>query len=179
MSGPFFPPSAGGGGSADGWSALAFAASGTYFGRTMYKSSASIAVAAGQILQMEAFLHKLSSANITLAVSIDGVNCYEWDIGNDGNQYYGYSNPSFTGLESTGGQGAQNWSGYHHVMAGIAAIDAGPTNTVWGAFDGRPALGMAGDGHVAVIGSVFFYVFTDAIADCSVRARVSAPGLFS
>lgn len=169
-------PTGGGGGSTFGqaWTDVTFTGSTiTIFGAAgTYPSDQTFTLAAGNTLEIESFIHKASSANGLIGVSLDGgTTGYIFFVGNDGNYAINYyASGSYQNIVSTGGHSQQNKTGVVKMNPTISAI-ASSTNGVTCTWTGLYQT-MFGDSNVNMVGTVTIYLVTDNISDCLMQARV-------
>jgi hypothetical protein len=162
------------------WTALTFGSTGTIFGAAgTYISDQTFSLGAGQMLEIDGYVHKALSANGLLGVSVDGGSTgYVVFVGNDGNyaiNYYASSN--YNNIVSTGGSSPQNWAGHHKLMPTIVCVGSSD-NRIYCLFDGMLS-GIHADVNVQMEGTVTIYLVTDSVAGCSYRARVITGGMFT
>lgn len=166
---------------ANGWTALTFTNTVTIFGTAgVYQSNETLTAAAGDFIEIEAYIYKIGSNYSRIGISPDATNGYMLVNQLDGNDvYYTYASGSATNKQASGSNAAQTWTGKHVYKLSLNVQNTGSTNnTTWGQIDAWVAAFFS-DSSVSFVAGNQFYVQTDDITQCSVRARVVAANMFT
>jgi hypothetical protein len=167
--------------SGGGWVPLSFSSTVTIFGTAgLNVSNQSIVAAAGDFLEVEGFVYKLTGSNCRVSLSPDAANGYMFVNQGDGNNVlYSYASGSANNRAATGTNANQTWTGMHHFHARLNVQNTGSTNnTSWVEIDQWPS-GLVTENSVSFVGTNIFYVESDDITKCALRARIISPTLYT
>jgi len=165
----------GGGAAPGGWANVAFGASGTYFTQTMYPSTVTFSLAAGQRLEILAEVYTSGVNSSQVLVSSDGTNGYVLTVQSDNNSVVYWNNGgTFHALGVARGVNTDNnWKGLHRYDCSFS-VHAASNNRLTCRIENWRFNGDNDflDTNVNLVGSATIYLLTDDITKCSVQARV-------
>ena len=165
-----------GGGSTSSWTTLTFGSAVSIFGASFFPSVQTFTVAAGDMLELEGFIHKVSGGNAEIGFSQDASTGYTISSQGDGNTVFYQYSPSKAAIGASGGDSDRNYTGFvKTLLSVITNTNSSGHNTWWGECMGylnSISPNTDTSGNVVLVGTVKVYVLTDDITLCKVRARV-------
>ena len=168
----------GGGGGTSSWTTLTFGSTTSAFSETVYPSTQTFTVAAGDLIEVQGYVHATGSTNGEIIIGSSTTSGYSFKAQSDGNfVLYWFQGGSTGALTAQGGNSQYAYTGVRKIDLSVVASASGDkANIIWGSIDGyypnNATTQHDGSNNVEMVGTVTIYVTTDDITKCAVRARI-------